>query len=248
MPNIRALIFDLGGTLLHFEGEWPDVYARSDQALFEYLTDQGLALEQAAFVEEFRSRLNDYYIQRERDFIEQTTRSLLRAQLAEMGYSELSEELIAGGVRRLYSISQQHWHLEDDAVRALKTLQTGGYRLGIISNAGDDEDVQSLIDHAGIRDHFDFVISSASQGIRKPNPLIFQTALDRWKLPAAQAAMIGDNLGADILGGQRSGIFSIWITRRADTPANQENAGVIQPDAVIEALSELPSLLAGLKD
>jgi len=56
--------------------------------------------------------------------------------------------------------------------------------------------------------------------------------------------MIGDTLEADILGANRLGIFSIWITRRADTRAGIPPDST--PDAVIASLSDLPPLLDSL--
>ena len=58
--------------------------------------------------------------------------------------------------------------------------------------------------------------------------------------------MVGDSLGADILGARNAGLYSIWVTRRADTAANRAHKDTIQPDAVISTLSELPPLLNSL--
>ena len=58
--------------------------------------------------------------------------------------------------------------------------------------------------------------------------------------------MVGDKLGADILGAKNAGIFAIWVTRYADTPANRDHLDTIQPDAVIPSIKELPALLESL--
>jgi FMN phosphatase YigB (HAD superfamily) len=58
--------------------------------------------------------------------------------------------------------------------------------------------------------------------------------------------MVGDTLGADILGAYNAGIYSIWITRHAESPANRAHADTIQPDAKIESLEDLYPLLACL--
>jgi putative hydrolase of the HAD superfamily len=115
--------------------------------------------------------------------------------------------------------------------------------MGLISNASDDADVQRLVDNAGIRGYFDFVLSSAACGIRKPNPSIFNIGLEHWRLAPREAVMVGDTLGADILGARNAGIYGIWVTRRADRPANRDHAGTIQPDGQIETLAELPEKL-----
>jgi FMN phosphatase YigB (HAD superfamily) len=112
--------------------------------------------------------------------------------------------------------------------------------MGLISNAGDDQDVQMLIDKAGVRGYFDIILTSAAQGIRKPNPRIFYQALQHWGTHPERAAMVGDTLGADILGAKNAGIYSVWITRRA--ARKQPHQETIIPDGKVDALSELPSL------
>jgi len=90
------------------------------------------------------------------------------------------------------------------------------------------------------------VLSSAACGIRKPNPRIFQIALERWHLASSEAVMVGDTLGADILGARNAGIYSIWITRRADKPGNRDHASTIQADDQIKSLADLPERLDSL--
>jgi HAD superfamily hydrolase (TIGR01662 family) len=143
----------------------------------------------------------------------------------------------------MYSVSQEHWLPEEEAVPVLENLREQGYRLAAISNAADDGDVQALVDKAGIRPYFEVILSSATAGIRKPNPRIFQIVLDHMQVEPGRAAMVGDTLGADILGGINAGIFTIWITRRADKTANRAHLDTIQPDAVIENLDDLLILL-----
>ena len=103
-----------------------------------------------------------------------------------------------------------------------------------------------LVDKLGAREFFEVIISSAALGVRKPNPKIFQEALERMNLPAGKVAMVGDTLGADILGARNAGIFSIWLKRRANTPGNLAHADTIFPDAQIDTLSELPRLMERL--
>ncbi len=58
-----------------------------------------------------------------------------------------------------------------------------------------------------------------------------------------QVAMVGDTLGADILGARNAGMFGIWVTRRSDTAGNRAHQDTIRPDAVVGNISELPGLL-----
>ncbi len=242
----QAVLFDLGNTLIYFDGDWPTVFAAADAALLAELQATGLELDSQRFLQEFRDRLNAYYEQREAEFIEHTTGYVLQNLLEEWGQPRLPEDTLRRALREMYAVSQEFWLLEDDTLAALEILLNEGYRLGLISNASDDADVQLLVDKARLRPYFEVILSSAACGIRKPNPRIFHQALDAMQIAPDAAVMVGDTLGADILGARNAGLRSIWITRRADTPANRDHEDTIQPDASIATLAELPAALAAL--
>jgi putative hydrolase of the HAD superfamily len=143
----------------------------------------------------------------------------------------------------MYAVTQSCWKVEHDTHTMLQTLKDAGYRLGIISNASDDWDVQILIDNAGIRPFFEYISTSAAAGIRKPHPKIFQLAFDAMHVAPYRAVMIGDTLGADILGAKNLGMHNVWITRRASKSANLAHEDTILPDRIVTNLSELPGLL-----
>jgi HAD superfamily hydrolase (TIGR01549 family) len=243
MVHIEAVIFDLGNTLLFFDGQWPQVFAQADQDVAVHLMDHGLKLDAEEFQRDFRKRLNAYYLQRDSEFIELTTNYVLASTLVDYGYPEVPDEVLRDALEKLYRVSQAHWHAEDDAQETLEYLKSSGFKMGIISNAGDDADVQTLVNQSGLRPYFDFVLSSAACGIRKPNPRIFEIALEHWDLPANRAVMVGDKLGADILGAQNAGMAGIWLTRRADIPSNRDHGDTIHPDATIASLSDLPGII-----
>ncbi len=118
----------------------------------------------------------------------------------------------------------------------------------MVSNTADDANVQYLVDKIQVRSFFDRIVTSAALGIRKPNPRIFLPILDHWKIPPEQVAMVGDTLGADILGARNAGLFSIWVTRHAESAGNRAHRDTIHPDAVIESLKDLPGLLDLISD
>lgn len=244
--RIKAILFDLGGTLIHFDGPWNEVMAAANRELVNYLQEQALKLDGTQFLGEFERRLEEYYAQREAEFIEYTTANILRDLLRDFGLANVSPHVLRPALKRLYAVSQSHWKREDDALETLSQLRELGFRLALISNASDDADVQTLVDNAGLREFFDMVLSSAKAGIRKPNPFIFQMALSHLEVLPQDAAMVGDTLGADILGARNAGIYSIWITRRADTPGNRDHLDTIRPDAEISRLAQLPPLLQKL--
>lgn len=245
--KIEVVLFDLGSTLLYFDASWPELMEQSSHELAKSLRELGYLLESSRFAKRFLTRLQEYYLERETEFIEHTTAYLLKSLLAEYGYLNIPEEHVRSVLARMYAITQAHWRLEEDAVSTLETLREAGYRLGMISNAADESDVQMLVDRNNLRQYFDVLLVSAAVGVRKPHPRIFQMALDHWGVSPEQAVMVGDTLGADILGAKLAGMTSVWITRRAQRPGNRDHEDTIRPDEVIASLAELPALLARLQ-
>lgn len=245
--QIHAVLFDLGNTLIFFDEDWNKVIPTFNLELANALLSQGYAINPDSFADELHKHMVDYYRQRGTEFLELTSQRALRELLAARGYTEVPAEHLQTALRRMFSISQNHWRAEVDAAPILQRLRQEGYRLGLISNASDDNDVQTLIDKANLRDYFEVILTSAAVGLRKPHPRIFQMALDALQVSPRQAVMVGDTLGADILGAHNLGMPAIWITRRADKEANRSHEETILPEERISSLSELPHLLRNWK-
>jgi len=225
--------------------DWAPIVAKADDVLTEYLREKGMEINPSTFPLEFRKKLDEYFKKREKDLLETTYTFVLRELLENKGYDDVSSELIRNALNALFSITQSNWALEEDAIPTLQKLRGKGYNLGIISNAGDDEDVQQLARGFGITEHFDFILTSAACSYRKPHPRIFELALSNWYCHPSEAVMVGDNLDADIRGAQEAGIYGVWISRRAN-PA-MEKQEQVQPDASLSSLSELPAILDHLQ-
>ena len=222
---------------MHMRSESPAIELQADEALAASLRQHGIELG----AEVFRARLQEYYQQRDKDFYETTYHLVLRELLKELGHAEVAESVLRSALDALYAVTQSNWQLESDTIETLEALKSEEYRLGIFSNAGDNKDVQDLIESFGIQKYFDFVLTSAACFYRKPHPRAFEIALAQWNAPPNEAAMIGDSLEADILGAKNLNITSIWITRRAKF--EDEEMRRIQPDFSLRKLSELPATL-----
>lgn len=235
--SLRYVLFDLGGTLMRPRGAWEPALAAADRALEETLRSYRIRLDSGAF----RARLHLYYERRDKDFQETTYHFVLRELLRELGYPELPESVLRDALDSLYAVTQKNWEMEEDAPETLRALRERGYRLGIFSNAGDDKDVQQMVEAFGVRPYFDFVLTSAACFYRKPHPRAFEIALARWSAAPEEAAMVGDSLRADMEGAQHLGMKTVWAARRA--VFTEEEKARVQPDAEIYALTELISAL-----
>ena len=224
---------------------WEPIIAKADEELTTYLSSQGMDLNINTFPSEFRKRLDDYFKQRENDLLESTYTQVLREVLKDKGYQKVPSKILRNALDALFAVTQSNWALEEDAIPMLKKLEETGYRLGIVSNAGDDQDVQELVRRFKIRQYFDFILTSAASSYRKPHPRIFELALANWYLLPSEAVMVGDNLTADIQGAQNAGLYGVWISRRADP--QMEKLEAVKPDASMKSLSELPAILDKLQ-
>jgi HAD superfamily hydrolase (TIGR01549 family) len=243
LPRFPYVMFDLGGTLIYFEGSWPDVMAESIHAVTHLMRSWGYNLDARAFPEAYFDLIQQYYQKRSDKFLEYTSEHVLREALLAHNCPVPTDEQLQQALKVMYGVSQQYWRVEPDAIPCLEALRARGCRLGIVSNAADDADVQTLVDNAQLRPYFDFILTSAVAGVRKPNPRIFQDALAQWGAKPEQAVMVGDTVAADIAGANGVGIASIWIPRRQDTPDNHSAARQHCPDATVSALSQIPELL-----
>jgi len=224
---------------------WEPFIAQADDALTNDLRSHDLEINLNTFPAQFRKRLRKYFVQREEDLFETTYTHVLRELLKEKGYEDVPSEIIRNALDKLFAVTQKNWALEEDTIPTLKKLSESGYRLGIISNAGDDQDVQQLVRKFDIRSYFDFVLTSAACSYRKPHPRIFELALANLYLLPSEAVMVGDNLIADVQGAQKVGMYGVWLNRRADPVTEKQNA--VSPDASLSSLTELPDLLDQLQ-
>lgn len=230
---------------MYERASWHKVTAQGDEALTRYLINRGLELNLSTFPIEFRRRLGEYFTQREADLLETTYTYVLLELLKDKGYANMPDDVIRKALDSLFAITQTNWILEDDTVPTLKKLEQNGYRMGLISNAGDDQDVHQLIRRFEIASYFDFILTSAACSYRKPHPRIFELAIANWYFLPSETVMVGDNLDADIRGAKSAGLYGVWISRRAGQ--STEDQPRFQPDASVSTLSEIPPLLDRLQ-
>jgi putative hydrolase of the HAD superfamily len=243
---IRGVIFDFGSTLISFQGEAGEVRKLATQAMVKYLHDENVKFNNGAFVKRFNELLEMSFEARESTNIEISSISVLRLALTEFGYAAVTDEILHRALERFYNHFEDYWQPMPDLHPVLDEIHTGDYRLGMISNAGNADNVQRLIDKVDIRKYFDPVLISSDVGLRKPHSLLFDAVLNAWHLPAEQVVMIGDMLNADVLGAQRVGMHQIWITAEADNESNRQNATAIDPEASTEKLRDIPMLIQSM--
>lgn len=110
-------------------------------------------------------------------------------------------------------------HLLDGATEILEYLAPN-YTLHIITNGF--QEVQELkLKKSSIGHFFDTITSSEEVGVKKPNPLVFETALKKASARISESIMIGDTFEADILGAEGIGMKTLFYNyRKENIPSN----------------------------
>lgn len=120
-------------------------------------------------------------------------------------------------------------------VREALTQLQAHYKLGVITNGNAE------IQRVGLGECFMFAHSSAAAGVAKPDPLIFQQALEMAGVEPHQMVYVGDDPEKDIIGANQAGLRTIWFN-----PAQQKWHRPVKPDGIMTNFSEIVRLVQSL--
>lgn len=242
--KVRGVIFDLGSTLMYFDGDWDDVIGRGVASMADFFDRKRVNLDREALAETFIAERRAGREVAYRSHQEVTCPESLRATLEKIEAPPGAFGLVGEAVRAYFGPEEADWKAYPGAKDILKHLFRAGYRLGLLSNATDDPFIQRLVNRLGLRPWLSPAFSSAGLGLRKPLREPMDLILARWNLPPESVVVVGDTLNADILGAHNAGMRGILVTAD-EAPSNHEHREAIIPDATIAALGELPGLIEG---
>ncbi|MGD9146366.1 MAG: HAD family hydrolase [Anaerolineae bacterium] len=250
--KVKGVIFDLGHTLMYLDSTWPKVFERGATDLATFLKVQGLDIDGQAFAQTLLERRAEGFARAKETMREVTAEESMRWTFTRFGLPDPSPALVSGTVDAFFADEEAHWLAYPEARSLLRELAGRGLRLGMYSNATHDPLIQRLVDRLGLRPWLEPALSSAQTGIRKPDPAAFAPILASWNLPPESVVMVGDTLGADILGAQQASMLSVWFPSRQDARQEGDSADATAaglpapPDATIKDLGELPACLTKL--
>jgi putative hydrolase of the HAD superfamily len=227
--RIRAVLFDLGGTLV-------------DERDF------------AGWVDLARRVYLDLDVDTVGHFYGEVTREL-DADPEGLGREELRDEFwrrilarasgkpidrrTGAQFRALLSESEPPIQLYSDARRCLEQLAAEHRRLGVVSNSTSEAAVRRILDRVGLLDYFERVVSSGTEGVAKPNAEIFRRAVQRLGVAPAEALFVGDLPTTDARGAAEAGLRSVWL--------NRDGFGFGEDPPEIMSLLEVPLVIRRLE-
>ena len=111
--------------------------------------------------------------------------------------------------------SPEAWVVSEDVPRCLRRWHGAGLKLAVVSNF--DSRLDSLLETLWLRHWFTAVLTSSRCGVAKPDPRLFQLALERLGLAPHEVWHLGDTT-ADLQGARAAGIRCILVQRTQPDP------------------------------
>ena len=239
MTKIRALLFDVNGTLVDIETD--ECMEEAYRAVSHFLTYQGIRVrrgdvrglyfqimkEQFAATTEKYPEFDVVAVWREllRRYATDYTRSLAAEKLQHMPL--FLAEMHRGITRkRLLAFPQTQ-----EILAQLKTR----FSLAVVSDAQSAFAVPEL-HRAGLADYFSPIVISGDYGFRKPDPRLFQAALNKLGIAPDEAIFVGNDRFRDILGARQVGMKTILFCPNGNAGGPPE----MEPDYLLYHYADLP--------
>ena len=112
------------------------------------------------------------------------------------------------------------------------------YPLGLITNGPTDAQWRK-INKFDLSEIFEVILVSGQLGIAKPDPRIFDVALEGLRVAPEEAIMVGNSLEHDHLGAMNAGVRFVWANHRNEDLPD----GWPEPDHIVGSFAELRELL-----
>jgi len=202
MP-LKAVLFDAGNTVVLIN------YA----VVVEALAAEGLEFEEARVREaEYRARVRLDPILAQSNSTESPNIFQIYMRFV---CEDLGVEWGAAAERALQRIAESKrkhnlWNQPNrQAPGVVERLQRRDLAVGMISNS--DGSIERMITKEGLAPYFRFVLDSRVVGVEKPDPRIFQMALERAGVAPDEAVYIGDLYSIDVVGSRAAGLDAILL-------------------------------------
>jgi 8-oxo-dGTP diphosphatase/putative hydrolase of the HAD superfamily len=220
--RIRWVFFDVGDTLLD---EREAMFDWCGQVAAELTRRrQGTVAVEAA----------DVWLARERAYAEFAP-DVLRRILEVLSFSIADADNVYRAARYPHALERPF----ADATAVLRQLATR-FELGVIAN--QEGGVRDRLRGHGWASLFAVCVSSAEEGVKKPDPAIFRLALARAGCRADEAVMVGDRIDNDIAPARSIGMSTVRV-RQGLARKQEPRRRAETPDVTIRRLRELPRVL-----
>jgi len=230
---IRAVLVDLGDTLVHLNRPWDDVFLDNLDSLYAFFKESGLSLgfQEFAriFVREFERASTTSQLYK----VEVPMQDIVSRVLRKIGLRNVGGTLVQDAIEEFYRPEVDAWQLYPDAMETLTALRGMRLKMGLVSNSKSDWAVHAILEKHDLSKLFDMIVTSAELRMRKPRLDIFTQALVALDAKSSETVFVGDSLQADIIGAKVAGIRSIHVRRKPE-----DDPHFVVPDVAVTSLAE----------
>ena len=195
--KLKALLFDFGGTLAFLDYELlAREFSREGRKL------DALELEHAEYAG--RAAIDRHLTGKNGQAVSGAYEQFFRGWMEAAG---IPEEEFHECASRFTAIHREAtlWRVVRPGIfEALEAFKSAGYKLAIVSNA--EGQVEADAKRFGLAPYFDVTIDSHVVGVAKPDPRIFQIALERLGVGPDEVKFTGDIYSIDVEGARAAGI------------------------------------------
>lgn len=240
MTAPRAVVFDLGGTLVHW-ADWDEGAPAKWGAAHDALRLAGSARawpDRETFVTAMRAAERAHWERVDREQWSGPPTTVVSDGLRRLDLHVADDVLLA--MMDGYARAVAGWSsVFPDSRDTLRLLKERGYRLGLLSNTWWAAEWHNAdIAAHGLAELLDELVYTSDLPHSKPHPSAFAEISGRLGVEPAACVMIGDRQIDDVAGAKAAGMRGVWRRNESGFPASD-----VTPDAVVDHLSELPPLL-----
>jgi 2-haloalkanoic acid dehalogenase type II len=194
---VRAVFLDALGTLIELEPPWLALRERIPPEISDERLIAAVRAEMA------------YY----RDHSHEGRDTASLADLRDRSAAVITEK-VGTEVSAQELVDAIHFSPYPDTVPALGALRDREIRLVVVSNW--DCSLPAVLERCGLGGLLDAVVTSAGTGARKPDPAIFERALELAGCAPEEALHVGDTADEDVAGARAAGIAALLIDRKGN--------------------------------
>ena len=200
--RIRAVTFDVGGTLIEV---WPSVgHVYAEVAALHGVGGLSASLLNRKFAAAWKAARQFTYSRSDwAGLVDATFRGLTAQPPSQTFFDELYARFA----------TPDAWRIFEDVVPTLDALALRGLKLAVISNW--DERLRPLLEQLKLAGYFEAIVVSREVGAAKPSEAIFHHAVRRLGLPPEAVLHVGDSHFMDVRGAQAAGLSALRLERTA---------------------------------